>query len=101
IGYLNVGRRLEGGNEIRTVAIDPDRAPLVQWAFETYATGQWTLTSLTEALQAKGLKALPHGGKVPGLVQRSHVGTMLTNRYYLGQVTFRGTEYEGLHQPLV
>ena len=26
---------------------------------------------------------------------------MLTNRYYLGYVTFQGTEYQGRHQPLI
>ena len=102
IGYLNVGRRLETGGEMRTVVVDPDRAPLVQWAFEEYVTGRWTITTLTEALQMKGLKALPHGArKLPGPVQRSQVAAMLSNRYYMGYVTFKGVEYEGRHQALV
>jgi site-specific DNA recombinase len=101
IGYINVGRRIDGGREIRVVVIDPERAPLVIWAFEAYASGEWTITSLTEALAAKGLRALPHGGKVPGAIQRAHVAKMLKNRYYLGYVTFRGTEYQGRHQPLI
>src|SRR2546429_224832 len=59
VGYLNTRRRIDG-REIRVVTVDPDRASLVQWAFEAYATGEWTVRSLTEALDAKGLKALPH-----------------------------------------
>jgi len=54
IGYLNIGRRLDEGREIRVVVVDPERAPLVIWAFEVYATGEWTITALTEALAAKG-----------------------------------------------
>jgi site-specific DNA recombinase len=102
IGYFNVGRRLESGGEMRTVEVDPDRAPLVQWAFEEYATGRWTLTTITEELQMRGLMALPHGrGRKPGPVQRSHVAAFLSNRYYLGYVSFNGVEYDGRHQPLV
>jgi len=73
IGYINVGRRNEEGSETRVVVIDPDRAPLIVWAFEAYAAGEWTIRSLTEALAAKGLRTLPHGGKVSGAVQPSHV----------------------------
>ena len=71
------------------------------WAFEAYATGEWTIRTLTEALAAKGLHTLRRGGKVPGPLQPSHVAAMLSNRYYLGYVTFQGTEYQGRHQPLV
>src|SRR5450759_651343 len=34
-------------------------------------------------------------------VQPSHVAHLLSNRYYLGYVTFKGVEYQGRHQPLV
>ncbi len=100
IGYLNTRRRVDG-REVRTVTVDPERAPLVQWAFEAYASGEWTIRTLTDALGDKGLRALPHGGKLPGPVQPSHVGHLLSNRYYLGYVTFKGAEYQGRHQPLV
>lgn len=100
IGYLNTIRRVDG-REVRTVVVDPDRARLVQWAFEAYATGEYTVRTLTEALEEKGLRALPRGRIVPGPMQLSHVAHLLSNRYYLGYVTFRGVEYQGRHQPLV
>lgn len=100
IGYLNTRRRIDG-REVRIIVVDPDRASLIQWAFEAYATGEYTIRSLTTALAEKGLRALPHGKKVPGPIQPSHVHHLLSNRYYLGQVTFRGVEYDGTHQPLV
>lgn len=49
------------------------------WAFEAYATGEWTIRTLTEALTAKGRHTLRRGGKVPGPLQPSHVAAMLSN----------------------
>ncbi|MGH3548507.1 MAG: recombinase family protein [Pseudonocardiaceae bacterium] len=100
IGYLNDRRRIDG-REVRIIVVDPERAGLIQWAFEAYATGEYTIRSLTQALVEKGLRAMPNGKKVPGPIQPSHVHHLLKNRYYLGQVTFRGVEYDGKHQPLV
>ena len=37
------------------VEIDPQRAPLVRWALEQYATGDWTIMQLVEVLRDKGL----------------------------------------------
>lgn len=54
---MNDSRRVDG-REIRTVVIDPDRVRLVQWAFEAYASGEWTIRTFTEALGAKGPRAL-------------------------------------------
>jgi DNA invertase Pin-like site-specific DNA recombinase len=49
IGYLNV-REVIDGREVRTIALDPVRAPLVAWAFEAYASGQWSLKELLDEL---------------------------------------------------
>lgn len=42
IGYLNVRRQTDDGREYRTVIVDPERAPHIVWAFETYSTGNWS-----------------------------------------------------------
>ena len=44
-GYRNI-RIIVNGQEARTVEIDPERGPLMQFAFEAYATGDWTLRNL-------------------------------------------------------
>jgi site-specific DNA recombinase len=49
VGYLNV-RRFENGMELRTVDVDPTRGPLMAWAFEAYATGEWTTRSLLASI---------------------------------------------------
>jgi DNA invertase Pin-like site-specific DNA recombinase len=100
IGYRNVGRWIDD-HEVRWVEIDPERAPHVQWAFEAYASGEWTMTNLTEALRARGFRSLPNGKGTPAPISRSTVANMLSNRYYLGYVSFMGVEYKGRHQPLV
>ena len=59
IGYQNVRYNDEKGREVRTVTLDPERSPLVKMAFEEYATGKWTLVSMTEYLGAIGLTTRP------------------------------------------
>ncbi len=101
IGYLNVRKRDELGREMRLVEPDPDRAGLVKWAFEAYATGNYSTITLHEELIDRGLTTVPtpkRPSKPPAL---STIQKMLTNPYYKGQVRFRGATYDGLHEPLV
>src|SRR5581483_7038563 len=58
LGYVNV-RRIQNGREVRTVEIDPVRGPLMQWAFETYATGAWSVRRLCHELNKRGLTTVP------------------------------------------
>jgi len=46
VGSLNVRKTDEQGREVRTVEVDPERAPLIRWAFETYAKGETSVTGL-------------------------------------------------------
>ncbi|CCH78448.1 conserved hypothetical protein [Nostocoides japonicum T1-X7] len=101
LGYLNVHKRDELGRDVPTVEPDPDRAALVRWAFEAYATGNYSTTALREELIDRGLTTVPtpkRPAKAPGL---STIQAMLSSPYYKGDVIFRGARYEGLHEPLV
>ena len=100
VGYINVTRMIEF-RPVKVVEIDQERAPHVRWAFESYATGQWTLTTLTQALAERGLMALPRRGKPPRPISRAMVGHMLRNRYYIKFVSFNGSEFPGRHDPLI
>ncbi|MBX7268830.1 recombinase family protein [Micromonospora sp. Llam7] len=100
LGYRNVREHVDG-REIRTVAIDPDRAPLIQWMFSAYATGEWTMSQLKDELERRGLR-IPASRKRPARpVSIQHIDKMLVNRYYLGYVKFEGIWYEGRHPALV
>jgi site-specific DNA recombinase len=101
IGYLNVVETFEG-RKVRSVAIDPERAPLVKLAFELYATGRVSQRDLRETLKDAGLRSRPTAKHPNGTALSIHtIGRMLQDRYYLGVVVYEGEEYPGRHQPLV
>jgi site-specific DNA recombinase len=100
IGYLNV-RRIVDGREIRTVELDPERGSLMAWAFEAYATGNWTIRRLLEELTARGLTTVP-GKRGPGKpLEVSHLHRLLRHPYYIGVVRYKGVLYPGKHEALV
>jgi len=101
IGYLNVTKRDDLGREMRIVEPDPERAALVKWAFEAYATGNYSTITLREELIDRGLTTVPtpkRPAKPPAL---STIQRMLSSPYYKGNVCFRGATYDGVHEPLV
>jgi site-specific DNA recombinase len=100
IGYVNVFENFEG-RRIRIVRIDPERGPLVRWAFEAYANGEWTTTRLTDALSSQGLRSIPTARTGPRPLSVSTVAYLLSNPYYLGYVIHKGDRYPGRHKPLV
>ena len=98
-GYVNV-RQTANGREVRTVVVDPERGPLMTWAFDAYRTGEWTIRRLLAELTARGLTTAPTSrgpGKPLGV---SHLHTLLRNPYYMGVVSYRGVIYPGKHEPL-
>lgn len=100
-GYINTRERTLEGHERRTVVVDPERAPWVQWMFERYATGEWTAAMIAEELQEQGVTVLPTPKAPSRPIATSHVDKLLMNRYYTGVVTFEGVEYPGKHEALV
>ncbi|MGO1851617.1 recombinase family protein [Microbacterium sp. JB110] len=101
IGYLNIRKHDEQGREYRTVEIDPERAPLVKWVFEQYATGDHTVVDLLAAVTARGLTTVPTPKRPSGPVARSGFFKLLRNPYYIGIVRYRGAEQTGTHEPLI
>ena len=95
IGYRNV-RRDGPGRRGESVLETDHQAPLVLWAFERYASGELSVSALTEALAEKGLRN--RLGNPPGV---SAIHAMLRNPVYAGVVRWKGVEQEGTHQPLV
>ena len=101
IGYRNAAVQGPDGRETRGVVFDDQRAPHIRWAFEQYATGQWTLASLASELVQRGLTTVPSPKRPAKPVRFTQLHMILTNRYYLGEVSWRGAIYEGKHEPLV
>ena len=101
LGYMNVRARDENGREIRTIALDEERAPLVRLAFTEYATGQWTTKRLAAHLHDRGLTTVPTARKPAKAVSGAQLHRMLRHPYYKGVISFQGVEYPGAHEPLV
>jgi site-specific DNA recombinase len=101
IGYMPK-RELMGNQDIRTVVIDPERAPLVREAFDLYATGNWSTRSLTRHLEQRGLRSRPTPKLPARPLQVASVHKMLKNPYYVGIVVYRGVRVpNGIHEPLI
>ncbi len=101
LGYLNVRARDEHEREIRTIALDEERAPLVRLAFTEYATGNWTVRQLADHLNTLGLNIPPTPRRCAKPITATRLHEILRHPYYKGIVTFQGVEYPGKHEPLV
>jgi hypothetical protein len=99
IGYMP--KRELGGQDIRSVVVDPDRAPLVQAAFGLYATGDSSLHELTEYLEAHGLRSRETPKRGPEPLRMTSVHKMLTNIYYVGIVQYAGRRVVCRHDRLI
>ena len=101
LGYMNVRARDENGREVRTIALDEERAPLIRLAFTEYATGNWTVRQLADHLNTLGLSIPPTPRRPAKSITATRLHEILRHPYYKGIVTFQGVEYAGKHEPLV
>ena len=101
VGYKNVRRTDEQGREIRTVEVDPERAPLIRWAFETYAKGETSVTGLLRDLTARGLTTVPSPKRPSKPLGKNTLYKLLTNPYYAGVIRYKGALHPGAHEPLI
>ncbi|MFD3431267.1 recombinase family protein [Nocardia fluminea] len=101
IGYLNVRADFEG-RQINTVALDPERAPLILKAWELYATGEYTIERLEATMADLGLTTRPTRRSAAGTpISSSKLHAMLSDPYYVGFVVYKGELYPGRHEPIV
>ncbi|MGA7673679.1 MAG: recombinase family protein [Rhizomicrobium sp.] len=92
VGYIDQGK---GKPKIP----DPVKAPLVQEAFELYATGRVGLADLRVEMTKRGLVSA-RTGKALSL---NGISTMLNNTFYMGLIHIKPTNetYSGIHEPLI
>jgi site-specific DNA recombinase len=95
IGYRNV-REAVGHRSVARIVPDPERAPMVKLAFELYATGEFTQEHLLEELRSRGLT-----NRAGRPITLTGVEWLLSNKLYMGVVSWNGIEAPGLHEPLV
>lgn len=93
IGYLNIREALPQGGEVRTVIIDHERGPIIVWAYETYATGLYSLADIAILLEARGLRLRATRKRGPRPLSIGRVHKLLSNPYYAGFITHKGHTY--------
>ena len=101
IGYLNVRKVDEQGRELRTVEVDPERAPLISWAFERYASGETSVAALLRELTARGLRTVPSPKRPSKSLGKATFYSLLTNPYYAGVIRYKGALHPGAHEPII
>ena len=89
-GYLNDPRT-------KTIIIDRKKAPVVQEAFEMFATGTCRIMDIADFLAKHGI--LSRNGRVWKQHRVSYL--ILTNPFYYGHFRYGGEIHEGTHEPLV
>lgn len=91
VGYLDNGR-----GQPKTP--DPVRAPLIQKAFELYATGQYSMKRLWPEMQRRGLT-----NRTGGKLSLHGLETILGNSFYAGVIHIKrtGATFPGNHKPLI
>jgi site-specific DNA recombinase len=100
VGYMNK-RRIDDNADIRWVEVDPERGWLITWAFKEYATGDWSISQLCEALTAKGFLTRGTAKASSRPISVGGLHKILSNPYYAGIVPYMGAYYEGDHEPLI
>ncbi len=93
LGYRNV----QDAAGHRVIEPDPDRAPIIRRMFERYATGKYSLKDIGQMAQNEGFSYRKSGDPVP----KSTVATILAKRLYTGSFDWKGTVYEGSHEPII
>ncbi len=75
----------------RTIEVHPDNGPIAKRVFELYATGRFSMLSLSKELKrASGTS-----------ISKAYLHTMLTNPFYIGMFKWSGTTYRGKQNPIV
>jgi len=87
--------------KINTVQTNPERAPFVKLAFELYASRDKTFADIAEELTNRGLRTQPMQRPPAGPISDSKIQQMLRDRYYLGEVRYKGERYPGRHEALI
>ncbi|MHB8452542.1 MAG: recombinase family protein [Mycobacteriales bacterium] len=100
LGYVNV-RETIADRPVARIVPDPARAPLITLAFDSYATGEWTLQTLAEELGHRGLTNRGSRSKLSAPISWQGLAKILANPAYTGIVEWNGVQHPGTHQPLV
>jgi site-specific DNA recombinase len=93
LGYVNVVRA-DGKHVIEP---DPEIGPVIKRVFELYASGNYSLVTITKQARKEGLSFRKSKQPLP----RTSIHTILKNLTYTGDFMWHGVRYRGIHTPLI
>lgn len=88
------GYQSQGGGKPKI--IDPVQGPLVREAFEAYASGNFTLATLSAHMEERGLR-----NSAGGRMGITALSKLLATPFYCGLIRVRGVTFAGAHDPIV
>lgn len=91
LGYRTVG---EKGH--KTHVIDEKTGPLIKKMFEYEATGNYSLSALSQKMYDDGLRS-----RSGGRIARSQYEELVKDPFYYGVITWKQLTYAGRHEPLI
>lgn len=89
IGYKN-------DRNTRSIEVDEKRCFFIRQAFEMYATGQYSIRTITRKLFEMGFR-----NKNDNRVWSNGIETILKNPFYYGMMLYKRKLYEAKHKPLI
>jgi DNA invertase Pin-like site-specific DNA recombinase len=92
LGYKNIRDEKEHSQ----VIIDKDSSYLIKQIFKLYATGHYSLGSLSEEMGDRGLKS-----KQGKYLTPERIKAILQNTFYISKLRMWDKEIKGKHQPLI
>jgi site-specific DNA recombinase len=93
LGYCN----FETPEKRKIIVPDSEYGPYIQRMFELFATGDYSLTTVTDQLYAEGLR-----NKRGGKIHKSGIQILINNPIYYGAFRYGGKVYEnGKHDALI
>ncbi len=97
IGYIGVYETDENGKRKRTDIIpDPVKGPLIVQAYNLFATGRYSIKTLTKEMQLRGLT-----GKERKPIARSMLHYCLSNPFNYGEMRAKGEIIPHIYKPLI
>ncbi len=95
IGYRNI-RQAGLRRSMAQIVHDPIQASLVREAFHVFSCGELSIRQLRDLMADHGLRTT--AGTIPAI---SQMHRLLTNKLYVGVVSWHGEEHQGEHEPIV
>lgn len=81
---------------ITQIIVDREVASFIRQLYELYATGDYTLASITERMRALGFRGT--GGR---FILKPEIDRFLKNPFYYGSFHWKGTLHKGNHEPII